>query len=88
MAALQCPLEKAGWPLESPVEMTAAFVEESLSGLRVFHMAFKAITFVAPCKPGIVVLLAARDVARFTSSKGDYYSVQTVETVLHKDAQT
>lgn len=70
------------------MEMTAAFVEESLSGRRVFHMAFKAITFVAPCKPGIVVLLAARDVARFTSSKGDYYSVQTVETVLHKDAQT
>lgn len=68
------------------VEMTAAFVGESLSGRGIFHTPFKAVTFVTQCKPHIVVLLAARNVGRFTSSKGDYYSVQTVETVLnHKE---
>lgn len=87
MATVQRLLEKTtSPPLEWPVEMTAAFVGVSSSSQYIFHMAFKAITFVTRCKPGIVVLLAARNVGRFTSSKKDYYSVQTVETVLnHKE---
>ncbi len=87
MATVQRLLEKTTSPsLEWPVEMTAAFVGVSSSSQYIFHMAFKAITFVTRCKPGIVDLLAARNVGRFTSSKKDYYSVQTVETVLnHKE---
>lgn len=91
MATVQRLLEKTTSPsLEWPVEMTGAFVGVSSSSQYIFHMAFNAITFVTRCKPHIVVLLAASNVGRFTSSKEDYYSVQTLETVLnHKDdAQT
>lgn len=36
---------------QTSVEMTAAFVGESLSGRGIFHTPFKAITFVTQCKP-------------------------------------
>lgn len=47
MAMIQRLLEKTASPsLEWPVKMTAAFVGVSSSSQYIFHMAFKAITFV------------------------------------------